>query len=221
MPVTNYYQIANVTIPSTWIAIIVACIAAYIGIRMQFGKRHAERFGDSVFYIIIIWKLSVIITDFNTVIHAPISIVYFNGGFTGFCLGLAFVAFRIVIDANKGRIDRQGLAVLFTGAVMASAVFQLMMSVLNSGSIFVKSITIAIFLAVAVYVWISIVKEGGQFVQLALLVMAAHTFVAAVQPKGILQPAHIATLAISLFFTIMFMRKSEYVLQEERGNYNE
>lgn len=220
MPVTNYYHIASVTIPSTWIALIVACAAAYIGMRMKFGKNHAERFGDAVFSVIIIWKLSVIITHFNTVIHAPISIVYFNGGLVGFCLGLAFVAFRFALDMQKGQIDRNGLVVLFAGAVAAFAIFQVMMTVLNSGSIFVKLMTVIVFLGVAIIVWRSAGREDGQLVQLALLVMAGHTFVAAVQPKGIFQPAHLVTLAVSLFFIIMFMKESKFVL-EKRGNYSE
>ena len=220
MPVTNYYHIASVTIPSTWIALIVACVAAYIGIRMKFGKSYAERFGDAVFYVIIIWKLSVIITQFDTVIHAPISIVYFNGGFVGFCLGLAFVAFRTVMDVRKEKLDGKGLVVLFTGAVVALALFQVMMAVLNNGGSFVKIITIVVFLAVAIVVWISAMKDGEQFVQLSWLVMAAHTFVAAVQPKGVFQPAHIVTLAIGLFFIVLFTRKSKFVL-EKRGNYSE
>lgn len=217
MPVTNYYHIFKITFPSTWIAIIVACLVAYIGIRMKYGKNHAERYGDSIFYLIIIWKLSVVLTDFKTVINAPISIVYFNGGVVGFCIGLAFVAFLTGHDYMKGKIDRGGLEVLFIGAVVTLALFQVMMVALNNGSVLVKVITAVIFLATALFVWLNARKKGDQLIHLALLVMAAHTFVAAVQPKGIFQPAHSVTLAICLFFIVMFMRKDKIVV-EERGN---
>lgn len=217
MPVTDYYHIFKITFPSTWIAIIVACLVAYIAIRMKFGKNHAERYGDSVFYLIIIWKLSVVLTDFKTVMNAPISIVYFNGGFVGFCIGLAFVAYFITRDYLKGKMDRGALEVLFIGTVVTLALFQVMMVVLNNGSVLVKLITAVIFLATAIFVWQNARKKDDQLIQLALLVMAAHTFVASVQPQGIFQPAHSVTLAICLFFIVMFIRKDKIVVKE-RGN---
>src|SRR5690606_30671030 len=153
MTVTKLFLIGNFTAPSTWVALIIAFILTYIAIRLKFGKQPADRFGDAIFYLIIIWKLSVIITDFKIVMNAPFAIVYFNGGLIGFILGLAYIAFRTWLDWKKGRIDKNILVVLFIGAVTVQAVFQVMMVLLNEGSLFARVGTAVIFLGLLVFIW--------------------------------------------------------------------
>ena len=151
MTVTKLFLIGNLTVPSTWIALIIAFILSYIAIRLKFGKQHATRFGDAIFYLILIWKLSVIITDFKIVITVPWAILYFNGGFTGFILGLVFVAVRTWLDWKKDRIEKDGLAALFIGAVSVQAVFQVMMVLLNEGSMFASIGTAVLFLGLLIF----------------------------------------------------------------------
>lgn len=205
MTVNKLFLIGNLTVPSTWVALIIAFIVSYIVIRLKYGKQLANRFGDAIFYVIIIWKLSVIITDFKIVINAPFAILYFNGGIIGFILGLAFVAFRTWLDWRKSRIDKGTLVALFVGAVSIQAIFQVMMVLLNEGSLFARVGTAIIFIGLLFFIWKNVELTGSHIVQLSLLFMAAHVFVAAIQPKGLMNPPLLVTILIGLFFTALFV----------------
>ncbi|MGN7387090.1 hypothetical protein [Sporosarcina sp. SAFN-015] len=207
MTVTKLFYIVNLTVPSTWIALIIAFLLSYIAIRLKFGKQIANRFGDAIFYLIIIWKLSVIITDFKIVIQAPLSIVYFNGGIVGFILGLAYVAFRTWLDWKKGRVDKDVLAALFIGAVSVQAIFQVMMVLLNEGSLLARVGTAVVFLGYLFFVWKNVEVSRSHIVYLSLLFMAAHVFVAVIQPKGLMNPPLLVTFLLGLFFIVIFVDK--------------
>lgn len=207
MTVTKLFLIGNFTAPSTWIAIIIAFLLSYIAIRLKFGKQPANRFGDAIFYVIIIWKLSVILTDFKIVINAPFALLYFNGGIIGFLLGLAFVAIRTWLDWRKSRIDKGTLVALFIGAVSVQAVFQVMMVLLNEGSLFARVGTAAIFIGLLLFIWKNVELTESHIVQLSLLFIAAHVFVAAIQPKGLLNPPLLVTVLIGLFFMALFVKE--------------
>jgi len=207
MTVTKLFYIGNLTVPSSWIALIIAFILSYIAIRLKFGKQTANRFSDAIFYLIIIWKLSVIITDFKIVIHAPLSIVYFNGGIVGFILGLAIVTFWIWLDWKNSRIDKDMLVALFIGAVTVQGVFQVMMVLLNEGSLFARVGTAVIFLGYLFFIWKDVEVSGSHIVHLSLLFMAVHVFVAAIQPKGLMNPPLLVTLLLGLFFALLFLKQ--------------
>ncbi|MFS0688471.1 hypothetical protein AB1K89_04345 [Sporosarcina sp. 179-K 8C2 HS] len=207
MTVTKLFLIGNFTAPSTWVALIIAFILSYIAIRLKFGKQPVSRFGDAIFYLIIIWKLSVIITDFKIVIKAPFALLYFNGGMFGFILGLVFVMYRTLLDWRKGRIDKDMLIALFIGAVSVQAVFQVVMVLLNEGSLIARVGTAVIFLGLLFFIWKNVDSNGSHIVQLALLFIAAHVFVASIQPKGLMNPPLLVTLLIGLFYTMLFMNK--------------
>ena len=43
----------------------------------------------------------MILTNFNTVIKSPLSIIYFDGGIVGFYLGLVAAGIRILLKLEK------------------------------------------------------------------------------------------------------------------------
>ncbi|OAH54651.1 MULTISPECIES: hypothetical protein [Bacillaceae] len=85
----EFIQIANVTMPVQQLAAIIALFGAWLYVRIQYGKSFADRFGNTAFLFVIVWKFSIILFQFPLVLQAPISILYFNGGTYGFWLGLA------------------------------------------------------------------------------------------------------------------------------------
>ena len=91
--------------------------------------------GDTFFYLVIVWKLSILFTDFDSVLRSPLAIFYFHGGVFGFYLGLLFIAGKILWEMKKGRLDVVGFRALFTGAVLVQVVYQVMMVLLNEGEI--------------------------------------------------------------------------------------
>ncbi|MCM3743843.1 hypothetical protein M3193_06775 [Sporosarcina luteola] len=215
MTVTKLFLIGNLTAPSTWVALIIAFVLSYIAIRLKFGKQRANRFGDAIFYVIIIWKLSVLITDFKIVINAPFALLYFNGGLVGFILGLSFVGFRTWLDWRKRRIDKDMLVALFIGAVSVQAIFQVMMVLLNEGSLFARVGTAVVFLSLLVFIWYNLEQSASHIVMLSLLFIAAHVFAAAIQPKGLMNPPLLVTVLIGLFFAVLFLK--EPIEQTEGG----
>lgn len=145
MSVTDYFQIGNLSVPSSWIAFIVAAIFAYGAVRARFGKRHAEVMADTFFIVVIVWKLSVLLTDFGSVLRSPLAVIYFDGGAVGFYLGLLVAAGKIVVDRRKGRLVADSVQSLFTGTVIAQVAFQIMMVVLNDGEWLAQGVTLLFF----------------------------------------------------------------------------
>ncbi len=135
----------------------------------------------------------------------------------GSSLGLVFVAARTWQDWKKDRIEKEGLAALFIGAVSVQAVFQIMMVVLNEGSMFASIGTSVLFLGLLLFIWKDVQVSGSHLLQLSMLFMAVHLFVASIQPKGLMNPPLFVTLLLGLFFTGLVMKKPLFE-QNNGGN---
>lgn len=215
MPLTNLYSIGTLMMPSTWIALIIAFVVAYGAVRIRFGKQLAAVLADAIFYFIIVWKLSVILTDFNSVINSPLSLVYFHGGLVGFYLGLFAAGVRIVIEIKKHTLTAIEIAALFTGAVLIQAIFQVMMVFLNEGGLVAQIATVTIFTLFALFVWLMIGKSTVWPLQLVLLFIAIHLFTAAFQEEGLTGTPVIATVCMGLFFGTLLFKKRETEFESE------
>ena len=75
---TEYYVLWRITLQSNWIAVVAALLVTYLLLRKRTTKQMAELVWDGFFYFVLIWKLSVLIFQFNLVRQSPISILYFN-----------------------------------------------------------------------------------------------------------------------------------------------
>ncbi|RIW39019.1 hypothetical protein D3H55_01310 [Bacillus salacetis] len=100
----KWYSIGAFSSPSAWAALAAAFIVTGIFLRLYFGKNNNEWFGNSVFYFILTWKLSIILFDFAGVIRQPLSILYFNGGSNGFWLGAAAALLYIFFKGEKRQL---------------------------------------------------------------------------------------------------------------------
>ncbi|WP_143180116.1 hypothetical protein [Domibacillus mangrovi] len=94
----EYIQIANVTMPVQQPAVMIALFGAWLYVRIQYGKSFADRFSNTAFLFVIVWKFSIILFQFPLVLQAPMSILYFNGGTYGFWLGLAIALLYMYIN---------------------------------------------------------------------------------------------------------------------------
>lgn len=204
------YMIGSITVPSSWIALAVAFVVAFTVVRIRSGKLAADVFSDALFYFIIVWKLSVILTNFETVIKSPLSIIYFNGGLVGFYLGLAVAGARIILEIRKNYSVERFVA-LFVGAVSVQIVYQILMVVMNPGDWLVNIVTVGLFLGFGILVWLNAHKSRGWAIQLTMLWIAVHVFIAAFQEEGVMGTPVIATICMGVFFAIClyFKRESE------------
>lgn len=207
MLVTNYFLIGKLTVPSSWIALIIAFTITYIGVRLKFGKHIADTLADGIFYFIIVWKLSVIITDFGTVIHSPLSILYFHGGHIGVFLGLLAAMIKVFIEIKKQILHRDGLVALFVSSMLIQAIYQLMMVLLNEGPVIAQIVTVIVFGLFALVIWFTVDKMEDSFSWLAILFIVIHLFVGSFQQAGLFGTPVIVTVMIGSFFAIILSEK--------------
>ncbi len=200
MLVSTYYTIGNMTVPSSWIALIIAFVIAYMVVRKKFDKRHAEKFSDLIFTFIIVWKLSVVLTQFETVIHSPLSILYFNGGRIGVFLALLTVGGIVLVDVYLKRLIALDLRSLFMGFVSVQALYPMLMIMLNKEVPMMAYVSVVIMVAFALYMVFVIKKVAVLLVYWVLLFAAVHLFSSALLDAGITGTSVLSTLVISLFF---------------------
>lgn len=204
MPVTDYFLLWKVTVPSSWIAAIIGFILAWLAVKMKYGKPVADIVVDAIFTTIIVWKLSVILTDFETVRRAPMAILYFNGGMFGFLAGILIAALFILFSRKpKPPKVSQGLLL---GIISAQAGYQVMMGLLNDGTLVTKVITIVLFAVIAALAFIHAEDESVPVIYTAGLFVAAHAFIAALQPAGFTGIPIAATVVSSILVVIIAWR---------------
>ncbi len=215
MVVTKLFQVGQITVLSSWIALIVGFIAAYAAVRIRFGKQSADVLLDAIFYFVLVWKLSVLITDFKIVIKWPLSILYFHGGRVGFYLGLVAAGFAVFRAVRKKHLQSKAQLGLFFGVVVIQVVYQVLMVLVNDNPFAAELMTVMLFAAFMLFIWLVIKNPDYSSVQLALLFMAMHAFVAAFQPAGLVGTSVVATWLLSLFFILLQFKGRHMDLESE------
>lgn len=216
MTVSKLFIIGNATIPSSWVALVIAITITYLVIRIRYGKYISEVLVDSIFYFVIVWKLSVILTDFNNVIKSPLNIIYFNGGQIGFYLGLLAGMVTIVIELKKNRMHMFDKQALFLGYITIQSLFQISMVILNEGPKIAELVTSIMFTLVTIFIWMSINKVENARIQFALLFIAGHFFTSLFQPASYINNSFFTTILVMIFI-IIFLGQSDRGKSEGRS----
>jgi hypothetical protein len=208
MAVTKLFLIGNTTVPSSWVALVLAFALTYLLIRLRYGKRIAGVLADSMFYFLFVWKFSVILTDFENVIKSPLSIIYFNGGQIGLYLGLIAGMIAILIELKKNGMHTLEKEALFLGFITIQSIFQLAMVLMNEGPNLAEIVTLIMFTLFAALIWISINKTENAIIQLTLLFAASHFFTTLFQPSSYMNNSFFITILATIFI-IIFLGKNE------------
>ena len=199
MQVNQFYIIGNTTLPSSWVSLLLAFVLTYVIIRFRFGKRISGVLLDSMFYFILVWKLSVVLTDFTNVIKSPLSIIYFNGGQIGFYLGLIAGLLTIKIELKKNGMHKFEKRALFLGYVTMQSVFQLAMVLLNEGPQTAEYVTIIMFTLILLFFWVFMIKMENDFNQFVLLYASSHFFTVLFQPSSYMNDSFFTTIIVTVF----------------------
>ncbi|MBB4824497.1 hypothetical protein HNO89_001719 [Sporosarcina luteola] len=216
MNVTTYYLIGNFTISSSWIAIIMAFGVAYSLVRIFFNAQLANRWADQFFTILIIWKLSVLVTHAPMILHAPMTIIYFNGGLFGFCLGIAYVYGKLWVNHWRGTVSKEQLDSILYGVVFMQSIYQVVMAALNEGQLYARLATILLCLAMLLLAVWRVTKKTALGNQEPLLFAAVHLFVASFQPDGLWNGALFSTwFIVSLWMLLDYRREHSKRKMEE------
>jgi hypothetical protein len=108
MPMTEqWYTIGSFTFPASWGAIIASFILTFLFLYF-WNRKASDWYSNSIFSFFLVWKLSVIVVDFQTVMEHPITILYFHGGVIGYWLGLIAALTYIFVK----KIDRPATIII-------------------------------------------------------------------------------------------------------------
>lgn len=215
MLVTQYYPVGSITVPSSWIAVIAGFVMTYLFIRIYFGKAAGERIGNTFFNLVIIWKLSVILTDFSTVIHYPLSILYFHGGTVGWILAIIIVGLLTLRQSKREKWQYEEQWSLLLAFISWQAVYQIVMVFLNEGSLLIKSATVLLFVLLWVLAFWIYQKRTNTVSELSVIWVAVHLMVSALQPGVFLSMPLITTVSGGILLVLMQQLAAKSLHREE------
>ncbi|WP_049664811.1 hypothetical protein [Bacillus sp. FJAT-27231] len=121
----NWFTIGSLTIPAAQLAVLAAFVITALVLWLKKERYILDIYGNAIFLFVAVWKASVLLFSFAIVKQAPLSILYFNGGWKGIWLGLITVGIYVVRRCRK---EEQAQAVWTWMIVIAS--FELAMSLL-------------------------------------------------------------------------------------------
>jgi hypothetical protein len=197
LPVTDWFIIKSLTIPSSWVAVLLAILLTGIIVWRKFGKETEDWFSDAAILFLLVWKFSVVITDFEMIIDSPLSILYFNGGSVGVFLGLSIALSKLLWQFKRGLWQETELVAMLFSLVMLQSLYQIIMVLLNEAAPWQKIVTVVLFVLLATLTWLKITSSTTWQFQIIVLFLLTHIFVALIQPQGMLQTP--------LFVTGMFV----------------
>lgn len=218
--VTNSYTIISLTVPAIWIAFIISVVVTILLLWWRFSKRLASFYSDCVVTFLIVWKLSIIVTDFQVVVSQPLSILYFTTGAVSICLGIIAVAVNVLRDFRNGVVQLEDLPALLASVIVMQGVYQLFVVLLNDNTYWQELLTVIVFAIIGIVVVLKLRVSENWGQQIALFFVIGHIFVALMQPKGILQPSLLSSvLFITLYFIIPYwerMKQEIHITEENK-----
>ena len=215
MPVTEWFIIKSITIPSSWLAVLLAILITGIILWRKFCKEIEDWFSDVAILFLLVWKLSVILTEFQMILVSPLSILYFNGGKEGLILGL-IVALSSLVWKFKRRNQYELGAMIFS-MVMVQSLYQIFMVLLNEAALWQKIITVVLFLGISILSWLKISLSSIWQIQITILFLLTHIFVALIQPQGMLQtPLFVTAIFAFCGVVVYFLTNKHHEFTEEK-----
>ena len=182
---TEWFSIRTLTLPATAVALLVAFFLVWLVIRVQYQKKWAGVYGDAVFTFILVWKFSVIVTDFKVVIAQPFALLYFNGGTIGVFLGVMAVSLQLWWNRKKIHFDETGIAACCWAIILTQTSYQCLVVLLNDNptNSEVSTLLVLSILTVLILWKITAIDRALFLYTLGLIIVAFF------QPLGLWQPA--------------------------------
>ncbi|MFJ6264956.1 hypothetical protein ACIQGW_08000 [Lysinibacillus xylanilyticus] len=198
---TEWYSIRALTLPATAVALLVAFFIVWLVLRVQFPKKWAGVYGDAVFTFIVVWKFSLIVTDFKAVIAQPFALLYFNGGTIGVFLGVMAVSLQLWWKRQKIQFDASGIAAYSWAIILTQSIYQWLIVLLNDNQTTSEVITLLVLSTLTVFIlWrITTINRALILYTIGLIIVALF------QPHGLWQPA-VGVSVILLILGIVIQR---------------
>ncbi|MGE7910967.1 hypothetical protein [Lysinibacillus xylanilyticus] len=198
---TEWYSIRALTLPATSVALLVAFFIVWLVLRVQFPKKWAGVYGDAAFTFIVVWKFSIIVTDFKAVIAQPFALLYFNGGTIGVFLGVMAVSLQLWWKRQKIQFDASGIAAYSWAIILTQSIYQWLVVLLNDNQTTSEVITLLVLSTLTVFIlWrITTINRALILYTIGLIIVALF------QPHGLWQPA-VGVSVILLILGIVIQR---------------
>ena len=187
LPVTEWFIIKSLTVPSSWVAVLLALILTGIVVWRVFGKETEDWYSDAAILFLLVWKLSVVVTDFDMIMDSPLSILYFNGGETGLYLGVIAAMGRLFWQLRRKGWPERELVAMLIAMVMVQSLYQLFMVLLNEAEMWQKILTVLVFVGLTMLTWQKAKLSSVWRIQLTILFLAGNLFVSILQRRGFVQ----------------------------------
>jgi hypothetical protein len=149
---TEWYRVFSMTVPSTWLAFVFASILTALILYVKFGKAISNQFSDMIFLFIVVWKLSIVLTDFSTIIQYPLMILYFSGARTGVYIGVAWIILYLFYLIKKQKPFPLNNTLIFTFITFYSS-FAFLVVILNNSSLLQIGFTLTLFFFIALLMY--------------------------------------------------------------------
>ncbi|POZ58003.1 hypothetical protein LYSIN_02787 [Lysinibacillus sphaericus] len=182
---TEWFSIRALTLPATAIALLLAFFIVWLILRIQFPKIWSGVYGDAIFTYILVWKFSLIITDFQSVINQPLALLYFNGGTVGVLLGVAAILLQFWRKRQQLQFDNEGIMASGWAIMLTQSIYQWFVVLLNDNPLQSELITLVVLSVLTIFIlWKVPTTKTALY-----LYTVGYSIVAALQPLGFWQPA--------------------------------
>lgn len=182
---TEWFSIRTLTLPATAIALLLAFFIVWFILRIQFSKRWAGLYGDAIFTFIIVWKFSLIVKDFRSVIEQPLGLIYFNGGTIGVYLGVVAVIVQFVLKKQKVQLDEEGVTAGVWAILLTQSIYQWFVVLLNDNPVKSEVVTLMVLSILTIFIlWKKTAIKNALLIYTVVLMI-----VAVFQPQGLWQTA--------------------------------
>ncbi|KUF35273.1 hypothetical protein [Lysinibacillus sp. F5] len=180
---TEWYSIRALTLPATAVALLITFIIVWLILRVQFSKKWSEVYADAIFTFLIVWKLSLLVTDFKAVVNNPMSLLYFNGGTIGVYLGVIVVSLQIWRKRHNLQFEKQDIIPCSWAIILTQSIYQMIVVLLNDNTTSSEIITLVVLSVLTII----ILWKLAAMKQALLLYTVGYLIVALFQTLGIWQ----------------------------------
>lgn len=209
-----WYTILKVSLPASSLAFIGATMMTMIFLYIYTNKKLVDPFLNYIIGFIIIWKVSYLVTDWQSFIDYPLTLVYFNGGIFGFVAASIFTLLYAIREFLKKKESSILFEQLLYFILMFSS-YQFLFAILNDGDLSIRLVTVVLSLIIGVAIVHSFVKNNRAFGVISLsFIFIYMVFSIVVEPLSWQQPK-LVLLSIGLIYSIML------IFQQKRSEMRE
>jgi len=187
----NVIQLGPLVLNLELLMFILSAVTGYLGLKYRLKKATvavegniSDTFVNALILGFVIWKCSLILFDPISVVHYPMSLIYFSGGDQGLVLAIAISVIYVWFRTRKDGTDiMMNLDVLLLGWIASSSMYHLLLLAIHKENVLYHAIFIILNIMLVLYfytrkvavgdsnvltrviIWYSLIMMGVSFLQ--------------------------------------------------------